>query len=292
VLRFIPFFIIAAILLIAIGAAMLFKHQAARQRLALAFNQNLKKFPGQRDLERLDELNEDIMIQSVSLLALPLAIYAGIISILYFGDREINRSEAFAAAGIALLFLGYSLFKLQKLLQERRMVRLGHAGEMIVGQALNRLLMDGYRVFHDFTAEKVNINHIVVGAKGVFTVETQTQVNRAAHDRQQDATVEYDGRALHFPNGTNIDMIEKAERQAEWLSGWLRQSVGADIAVRAIIALPGWLVKRTASIGIPIVNPQQFDSLFQHIQPRPLSGEMITKIACQLDQKCQDIASS
>lgn len=287
--QLIPFSIIIATILIAIGAVKFFRYQTARKGLRSLFTQKRERFPGQSLLTRLDELNEEISIQAATLLAVPIAIYAGYISNLYFGNRPFHRIEAIMAAVLAIVFLGHTLFKLRGFLQERRNIRLGYEGEVIVGQALNRRMLEGYRVFHDFPAEKFNIDHVLVGKKGVFAIETKTRSKRTTSDRQQDATVEYDGRALHFPNGTDIDMIEQAKRQSKWLGTWLSQAVGEDISVRAIVALPGWFVKRTSSKGIPIVNPKQFDSLFAHIQPRPLTTEMITRIAHQLDQKCRDI---
>lgn len=287
--RFFPFFIIVGTVFIAIGIVKLFRHQTARKGLRSPFTQKLERFPGQSLLKRLDELNEEVNIQAASLLTLPIAIYAGYISNLYFGNRPFNRIEGISAAALAVVFLGYFLFRLLRILQERRKIRLGYEGELTVGQTLNRLMLAGYRVYHDFPAERFNIDHIVVGEKGVFAIETKTRSKRKTSDHRQDATVEYDGRALHFPNGTDVDMIAQAKRQAKWLSRWLSQAVGEDVTVRAIVALPGWFVKRTSSDGLPIVNPKQFDSLFQHIPPRPLSGEMITRIAHQLGQKCRDV---
>jgi hypothetical protein len=279
----------AAVILIAIGAVKFFRHQIARKGLRSPFTQKLERFPGQSLLKRLDALNEEISIQTAVLLSVPIAIYAGYISNLYFANRSFKPTEAIIVAVLAMGFVGTTLFKLRGFLQERRRIRLGYEGELTVGQTLNRLMLEGYRVFHDFPAEKFNIDHIVVGAKGVFAIETKTRSKRTTANRQQDATVEYDGRALHFPNGTDIDMIAQAKRQSKWLGSWLSQAVGDDISVRAIVALPGWFVKRTSSEGIPIVNPKQFESLFQHIQARPLSTEMIARIAHQLDQKCRDV---
>ena len=287
--QLIPFIIIIGTVFIAIGAVKLFRYRIARKGLRSPFTQKLERFPGQSLLKRLDALNEEISIQTAALLSVPIAIYASYVSNLYFGNRPFNRTEAILAAVLAIGFLGTTLFKLRGFIQERRNIRLGYEGELTVGQTLNRLMLAGYRVFHDFPAEKFNIDHIVVGEKGVFAIETKTRSKRTTTNRQQDATVEYDGRALHFPNGTDIDMIAQAKRQSKWLGTWLSQAVGEEMTVRAVLALPGWFVKRTAAEVIPVVNPTQFDSLFQHIPSRPLSPETITRIVYQLDQKCRDI---
>jgi hypothetical protein len=287
--QFIPFLIIAAVVLLAIIVVHIFRYRIAGKGLRSPLTQKRERFPGQGLLKRLDEINEEVCIQAASLLGVPMAIFASYVSYLYFDQRPFNLTEAIAVAAIAVVFLGYAGFKLFGFLNERRRVRLGCEGEMIVGQALNQLISQGYHVYHDFPAEGFNIDHVVVGAKGVFAVETKTRSKRTTANRQEDATVEYDGRALHFPNGTDIEMIAQAKRQSKWLANWLSRAVGEELTVRAVLALPGWFVKRTAAQGMPVVNPKQFDSLFAHIPPRPLTSDMLSRITHQLDQKCHDI---
>jgi hypothetical protein len=90
---------------------------------------------------------------------------------------------------------------------------------------------------------------------------------------------------LYFPKGEDFKTIDQARQQASWLSDWLGKAIGEPIAARAIVALPGWFVKRTSAEGIPVVNPKQFSSLFKHIKPRSLSDSMIMRIKHQLDKK-------
>ncbi|MFZ7128175.1 MAG: nuclease-related domain-containing protein [Desulfobacterales bacterium] len=239
-------------------------------------------------LERLEALNGEITIWAATLLALPIAIYAGYISSLYFWNRPFNRAEAIFAAAAAIVCFGYALFRFLGLLKKRRKTRSRYEGEVMVEQALSRLLLAGYQVFHGFKADGFAIDHVVVGEKGVFALETRTPSERLTRNRHQDATVEYDGRALHFPNGTDIDMIEQAKRRSMWLSSWLSEALGEEIMVRSVISLPGWVVRRTAAEGMPIVNPKQFDSLFKHIQPWPLTADMMGRIAHLMDQKCRE----
>lgn len=172
----------------------------------------------------------------------------------------------------------------------RRVLNLRYNGEVAVGQALNRLMLEGYHVYHDFPAEPANIDHIVVGEKGVFTVETRTQPKQIIKNRKVEATVEYTGRVLHFPRGTDQTTIEQAEQQATWLSNWLNSAIGEQLAARAMVAIPGWVVKRTSADGIPVVNPKQFPTLFEHIKPRPLDEGIVSRIVHQLDLKCRDSA--
>jgi hypothetical protein len=166
---------------------------------------------------------------------------------------------------------------------------LGYEGEIAVGQELNQLMRDGYYVYHDFPAEKFNIDHIVVGASGVFAVETKARSKPTSKDRKADAKVKYDGNCLKFPKGTDIESIQQAKRQAEWLSKWLRSAVGEAVKVRPVVALPGWFVERVASGGIPVINPKNFRSIAKPKNGSNLSDRMISRIIHQLERKCRDV---
>jgi hypothetical protein len=273
------------------GLAQLVRWQRRRRRKVPPFTQQLERFPGQTLLARLDALMEEITIQAATLLVLPTVLYAIYISHLYFAVRPVTWVGVLGLVGISGGFAAFSLAQLHRLLGERRDLRLGYLGEAAVGHALNGLMRAGFHVFHDFPAEDFNIDHVVVGANGVFAVETKVHPKPPRDDGRRQAVVEYDGRALRFPDGYDSDMTVQAQTRAQWLSTWLSAAVGEPLAARAVLALPGWFVKRTTPEGLPVVNPGQFESLFRHIPPRALSPEQITRIVHQLEQKCRDVAT-
>ena len=82
-------------------------------------------------------------------------------------------------------------------------------------------MLEGNHVYHDFPADKFNIDHIVVGRSGIFAVETKARSKPTSKNRNEDATVEYNGKMLMFPNGDDYKIIEQAERQTSWLSKWM-----------------------------------------------------------------------
>jgi hypothetical protein len=94
---------------------------------------------------------------------------------------------------------------------------------------------------------------------------------------------------LHFPDGSDYAVIDQAKHHSKWLARWLSRAVGEPLTVRAVIVLPGWFVKRRSPEGPPVVNPKQFDSLFDHITPRPMSAEMMARVVHQLDRHCHDM---
>ncbi len=255
------------------------------------FTQKLERTPGGTLLSRIEELSEEITIQTLSLVTLPIVLYAGYITHLYTSGRRVDFFGAGLLVMASLATVGYFLYSILKLIALRRSLRLGYIGELTVGQSLNRMMLKGWRVYHDFPAEGFNIDHIVVGDRGIFAIETKTRSKPVSADRRADATVTYDGRMLHFPTGSDHEMIDQAKRQSKWLARWLSHAVGEHLTVRAIIVLPGWFVKRTSPEGLPVVNPKQFDSLFAHIQPRSISAPTMARIFHQLDQRCGDITT-
>jgi hypothetical protein len=52
---------------------------------------------------------------------------------------------------------------------------LGRDGERAVGRTLERLVADGYHVFHDIVGPNWNIDHLMIGPGGIFTIETKTR---------------------------------------------------------------------------------------------------------------------
>jgi hypothetical protein len=222
-------------------------------------------------------------------ITVPVLFYAIYISSVHFGNSKLSTSifTVFTIVGIGVI--AFYLFKLINMLNLRRSYQLGYEGEIAVGQELNQLMRDGYYVYHDFPAGKFNIDHIVVGTSGVFAVETKARSKPTSKDRKADAKVKYDGKCLRFPNGTDIESIEQARRQAEWLSKWLQRAVGEAVKVRPVVALPGWFVERVASGGIRVINPKNFRSIAKPKDGNILSEQIISRIVHQLEQKCRDV---
>ena len=285
---YLPLILTCGILFIMLAVLNVIRSRIRLRTLRPSFKQDLLRIPGGSLLVRLDNLNEQINLYLVYVITLPLIIYSALISYSYFQAEQPSLTVIWISSIISVALIAYMAFNLVKLLSCRKDIRLTYEGELAVGQELNQLMLHGYRVYHDFPADTFNIDHIIVGSKGVFAVETRTRSKGAIRNRSQEATVTYDGRMLTFADATDFETIEQAEQQADWLSQWLGAATDEPIAVRAIVTLPGWVVKRTSADGIPVVNPGQFASLFEHIKPRPLSETMLNSIKDQLEQKCRN----
>jgi hypothetical protein len=197
---------------------------------------------------------------------------------------------ATSSAACGLVFL-YCVWKLVENMRRHKGLRLEYEAEVEVGQALDQLVARGYRVFHGIKQDALDIDHLLVGPKGVFTIETKGQPRPSQKSGTEAATVTYNGHTLFFPRRTDEQTVANAVQQAEQLSEWLGSEAGEAISARAVIVIPGWFVKRTTSDGAPVVNPDQFKSLFEHIAPRSLSEAQVNRIAELVRQKCGWVTS-
>lgn len=246
--------------------------------------------PGQSLLAQFDDLNLEVQVCSIALIVIPILIFGLHIAYSYFGRAPESLSRVGLSTGGALVFMGYFLIRLLGKMAGRRECRLAYEDQLAAGQELNMLMSEGYRVYHDFPAENFNIDHIVVGPTGVMAVKTKTCYRGRRLHRDNDAMVKYDGRMLHFPKFSDYETIDQAKAQAEWLSNWLSSTAGESVFARAMVAVPGWSVKRTSADGIPVVNPQQFAKLFMYIKPRPMSESLMERIIRQIEGRCRNEA--
>lgn len=86
------------------------------------------------------------------------------------------------------------------------------------------------------------------------------------------------------------DPIKQAKRNAEWLSRHLSSAVGENIAVRSVVALPGWYVKREGKSDIRVVNSSEFGTMVRGTRSVSLEMSMIRRLVHQLDALCRDVA--
>jgi hypothetical protein len=262
---------------------------AQLKRKRTPFTHDFLRSPGHTLLKRLDALNQEISIYLLYLISLPICIYAAHISLLYFSKMEMDTRGIITLAIICTIMMAYFLFQLLRFLRKRKILRLDYEGQLAVAEELNQLMKEGYHVYHDLAVDEYNIDHLVIGHSGVFAIETNAQSKPTSRGRVEDATVSYDGRVLYFPKGEDWKTLDQAKQQADWLSEWIHRTVGKPIAVRAIVALPGWYVKRTSADGISVINPKQFSALFKYIKPRHLPQEMIGRIVHQIEQKFRNV---
>jgi Nuclease-related domain/Topoisomerase DNA binding C4 zinc finger len=112
----------------------------------------------------------------------------------------------------------------------------GVDGESVTGLWLSRL-PEGWHVFHDVPVGERggNIDHLVIGPGGVFTVNTKNLGGKV-----------WVGAKAVLHNGHRTDFLRKATAEAHRASRLLSAVVGRPVEVRGVLAIlaDGWTIEQ------------------------------------------------
>lgn len=207
----------------------------------------------------------------------------------HIGQWNESVSRIVVMALIFIAVVGYCTIKLLRLSENLDTLRMGYDAELAVGQELDQLMRQGAAVFHDFPADRFNIDHIVISPVGVFAVETKGRAKPILKNGVA-AQVEYDGKTLKFPTRIETEPIAQAERQAKWLRDWLKKAVGEPVAVRPVLAIPGWFVKRTSRGSVNVYSGRELATLISKGGFDSIPDDKMQRIVHQVEQRCRNIA--
>jgi hypothetical protein len=193
--------------------------------------------------------------------------------------------------GIAIVAAAFFAYRLWKLLNERRRIRLGFEGERHVGEALNQLMLAGYRVFHDFLITDKprrirNIDHIVIGTNGVFAVETKTR-RKMKGDNGAKVTVLED--ALRYPWGIDRDDLAQAQQDARWLADWLSKMSEGSVNVGSLLVLPGWFIERRAKPVVTVMSGSEVAANIPKLSGTATSESEVRRLAAIIEDRNRSI---
>lgn len=200
-----------------------------------------------------------------------------------------------AALGLVSLYcLARGLFLMRQILEKLREfqnMKLGMRGEQAVAEVLHEVAEHGYRAFHDLQGgEGWNIDHVAVGSKGVFLIETKTRRKRGAQGNQPSHVVRVDHKVLQFPWGEDRKAIPQAVQNAKWLANYLSKKTGESVSVEALVVLPGWFVEAmNAKVAKTKVMNTTYLSGFLARQTEKLAPSQVRRIITALDEKCRDL---
>jgi len=164
---------------------------------------------------------------------------------------------------LSSIHLWYRVLRLKPTMDRLKMA---YQGEQAVGEFLDRLRADGYQVFHDIAGENFNIDHVLIGPTGIYTIETKTY-SKPEHGR---AELEFDGHSIRLGQWqSSTDAVVQARAQSGWLRALLQESTGKDFDVFPVILFPGWFVKSSGRPDRPIwvLNPKALPEYLKHRQP-------------------------
>jgi hypothetical protein len=117
----------------------------------------------------------------------------------------------------------------------------------------------GCVVLHDIPCDGFNLDHVVIGPRAIYAVETKSVRKPRKTEANDHFKVTYDGEALRFPGFISHAPLVQTKRQAQWLSAYLQRVTNLTVPVIATISLPGWwidpLKSQKNSDAVRVFNP-------------------------------------
>ncbi len=239
------------------------------------------RLPGQSLDERISELQEDFG----NILVLPTCLTVlTVFEWTHWMTGSLPNPWVLTSA--TLLSIAYAWKKGKPLPERIGRLRFGLEGERAVGQMLECLRDKGYRVFHDIPGPGFNIDHVLVGPAGVFTIETKTKSKpRDTHK------IYYDGKTLRIGDQQVMDApLAQARAQARWLTDQLNVGRKSTLTARPVVVFPEWYVVRTEQgnrSDVWVLNPKELKNEFGSIldqEPSILSADLIDAAAHSITQ--------
>jgi len=241
--------------------------------------------PGQSLDEEVNRLfQDDAFIWASSLLM-------SIFWIIYEWYRWFAKSNPHPIAFTVVLlpYAGYAGFRLYRIKQKVRRLRVARDGEKAVGQFLSDLREQGYRIYHDVIGTGFNIDHVIICDRGIFTIETKTY-SKPISGR---ATIQFDGEQLTVDGKVSErTTLQQAHTQAKWLQDLLQESTDKELPVKPVIVFPGWFIEQTPTAKASqtwVLNPKALPSFLEN-SPKRLSQEEVKLASYHLSQYIRSTA--
>ena len=282
-------FLETAFLLVVGGAVLGLIHWKNRKK-RLPFTQKILRPPGESLRIRLIELDEKLNDRLVQLFlsAYSPLVMAGLVAL---QGVHAGLGVWTTVATIAAIASVWSAYRLWKLINLRRRIRLGFEGERHVGEALNQLMLVGYRVFHDFLITDKprsirNIDHVVIGPNGVFAVETKAR-RKLTGESGAKVTVLED--ALQYPWGIDQRDLMQAREDAAWLAKWLSKMSSEPVKVGSILVLPGWFIDRRSKPAVTVLSGSEVAANIPKLHGVATNDSEVRRLAAVIEDRNRSI---
>lgn len=240
----------------------------------------LLRLPGQSLSAELDEFMYDHVL-TPWLLATFMLVLAGMEWWRYFQDAK-PSPEIYTIA--AAVMVGYAVYKILSTQKRIRQIRQGRDGERAVAQSLEWLRVSNFFVFHDIPNGDANVDHVLIGPKGVFTIETKT----LSKPERGECRIKVVEGVIHA-NGRELDRnpLVQAKAQAGWMKAFLAEH-HFSTPVWPVVLFPGWFVERfdNKAAGAWVLEPKALRSFLDN-EPDKLKLDEVKAMASALTSYVQ-----
>jgi hypothetical protein len=243
--------------------------------------------PGESIWSKLDRTSQEITAYGVAVFAVPLTLCTVYLSYLFFSRGSGEWTETVYLSCLCVGFLIFGGNKLRRLVNKRRHLQRVYAGLQVVAQEISQLMLSGHRVFHDFPTGQFNIDHIIVGPSGVYTVQARIPSDLEPANGRGDPTVYLDGQVLRFHKRVDTRTVSNAAFQAAWLANWLLTTSGIALRVQALLTVPGWKIQTLRQGEVLAADPHQVGRMVIRHPAGRLTDKVTRQIWTQIEDKCR-----
>lgn len=230
---------------------------------------------GQSLDEELDSVIYDHVLSPV-LVALFVVLLAGLEWWRYVMNM---KPSPWIFTAVALLFAGYAVIKVMRTRRRIKQIRLGRDGERAVAQYLEWFRTANFFVFHDIPNGDANIDHVLIGPPGVFTIETKT----LSKPQRGQCKITVEGGVIRANGHTlNRNPMIQAKAQAGWVKHFLAESQ-FKATVQPVVVFPGWFVEPfdMKAAGAWVLETKALSKFIEN-EPERLTREQTQAIASAL----------
>lgn len=239
------------------------------------------RYPGQSLSEQIRAITDSQMEEALT----PLLFWAaaGFAWIYYFVPGKPNP---WVFTVLALLATLASIKHIRAMAAKKKTLRKGMVGEQILGKYLEDQLMPAkYQVLHDLVCKAgnrtFNIDHVVVGPTGVFSIETKYWKRPAGPNHQ----IFYDGKKILVDGKVpDTDPLIEAVAGAKTVQAILEARTGKRFDVKPIVVFLGWYTTKNPSSAPAWVLNEQAVPVFIKNDFRELSHDDSLLAIAQLKQ--------
>jgi Nuclease-related domain len=194
----------------------------------------------------------------------------------YFNN---SKPSPYLYTFLAVIACAFATYKILKLKENLKQLKLGRDGERVVAHYVEELRAYGFTVFHDVPSGDANVDHIIIGTKGIFTIETKTMQKPLRGDCKVSVS-----KGGIYANGSELprNPLIQARAQANWLKNFLAESK-FDVKVWPVVAFPGWYVEKFDSLAEKawVIEPKQLQPKIERQSDR-YSPEQVSAMVSAL----------
>ena len=202
-----------------------------------AFPESIMREAAQRfrdEFERLSASQSTYLSAALVFAVLFAAAYALNAERIFIGYPHWQLNVLLGVLTIAAALVAY---RLVCIVLERRQVKVLRDANIAIGHQVQRIASGIGRAYHDVETSAGVIDHVIVGASGVYAV------NVVARTPSRKGSVELEGNDLVFnPSGKTASIVDNGTRIAS-LEREFRRLLDHRVRVRSVIAVPGWEIE-------------------------------------------------